>query len=339
MMIKRTSNQYAFFPHDSVQVSSNTVIGESIFSVGGSELLEKDVQTGSVAVLSDECAKEDTTDHTPRTMRVILKSCSCPNITGRSHPLRPVRSRSALDLHVLDMRRKENSFHEVVEEQLRRDEERDGDVTKNDTNIYEITTEDGYGSYDYVAAKDWIMPVMDEAKMDENALGEASSCHWEEVPRDNFRTKRIEEWVMDLQHCVPLQDEDPVPGSSEPVKRAANVTYGLTAIKMDGKATPGMEAAKRYISALSPASTAAHLENHGLVVIPFLSAFVGLKVLNLSGNAIARITAGALPRGLHVLNLSKNHISTIEGLRELTRFRVLDLSYNRIFRIGHGMLF
>ena len=51
-----------------------------------------------------------------------------------------------------------------------------------------------------------------------------------------------------------------------------------------------------------------------------------------------RITAGALPRGLHVLNLSKNNIPTIEGLRELTRLRVLDLSYNRIFRIGHGML-
>lgn len=39
-----------------------------------------------------------------------------------------------------------------------------------------------------------------------------------------------------------------------------------------------------------------------------------------------------------MLNLSRNNISTIEGLRELTRLRVLDLSYNRIFKIGHGML-
>lgn len=39
-----------------------------------------------------------------------------------------------------------------------------------------------------------------------------------------------------------------------------------------------------------------------------------------------------------MLNLSKNNIPTIEGLRELTRLRVLDLSYNRIFKIGHGML-
>ncbi|KAL5071877.1 hypothetical protein RYX36_022764 [Vicia faba] len=78
------------------------------------------------------------------------------------------------------------------------------------------------------------------------------------------------------------------------------------------------------------------LANHGLVVIPFLSASVSLRVLNLSGNGIVKITVGALPRGLHTLNLSKNNISTIEGLRELTRLRVLDLSYNRILRIGHG---
>ncbi|KAK9225868.1 hypothetical protein WN943_010913 [Citrus x changshan-huyou] len=38
--------------------------------------------------------------------------------------------------------------------------------------------------------------------------------------------------------------------------------------------------------------------------------------LNQSGNAILRITAGALPRGLHILNLLKNNISAIEGLRE-----------------------
>jgi hypothetical protein len=39
-----------------------------------------------------------------------------------------------------------------------------------------------------------------------------------------------------------------------------------------------------------------------------------------------------------MLSLSKNNISTIEGLKELTRLRLLDLSYNRISRIGHGMI-
>ncbi|KAJ6843602.1 uncharacterized protein M6B38_295880 [Iris pallida] len=98
-----------------------------------------------------------------------------------------------------------------------------------------------------------------------------------------------------------------------------------------------MEMAYNYISSLTATSSAAQMANLGLVAVPFLSAFVGLRVLNLSGNAIVRITAGALPRGLHMLNLSKNNIAVIEGLRDLTRLRVLDLSYNRIIRIGHGL--
>uniref|UniRef100_A0A7N0TKG2 Uncharacterized protein n=1 Tax=Kalanchoe fedtschenkoi TaxID=63787 RepID=A0A7N0TKG2_KALFE len=330
------SNMYPDLLPDSVQVGSNRANDESIFSVGGSELLEKDVHASSVALLSDECAKEDSSDHTPRAMPVIVKSRSSPSIACHSPPRKPARSRSSQDLHVLDMRRKENSYHEVAVEHLSQDENRDDGMGKNEADIYNTTAEDGYDSYNYVAAKDWIIPVVDEAEMDKNALAE-SSRPWEEAPHKDFKTKRIEDWVMDLQHCAPLEEEDPVPSSNEPVKRVTNATEGLTAVKMDPKVTPGMEAAKKYISALSPASTAAHLENHGLVVIPFLSAFVGLKVLNLSGNAIVRITAGALPRGLHVLNLSKNHITTIEGLRELTRLRVLDLSYNRIFRIGHGL--
>ncbi|KAF2292127.1 hypothetical protein GH714_013373 [Hevea brasiliensis] len=122
------------------------------------------------------------------------------------------------------------------------------------------------------------------------------------------------------------------------MNRDFTVINGLSGTKADAKVvTPGMEAAKRYISSLSAAATTAQLSNHGLAVIPFLSAFVSLRVLNLSGNSIVRIAAGALPRGLHLLNLSKNNISTIEGLRELTRLRVLDLSYNRILRIGHGL--
>lgn len=52
----------------------------------------------------------------------------------------------------------------------------------------------------------------------------------------------------------------------------------------------------------------------------------------------AHITPGSLPKSLHVLNLSRNKINTIEGLRELTRLRVLDLSYNRISRVGQGII-
>ncbi|TKY66919.1 Nischarin protein [Spatholobus suberectus] len=100
-----------------------------------------------------------------------------------------------------------------------------------------------------------------------------------------------------------------------------------------------MEASKSYISSLSASATEAQLPNHGLQVnvVPLLSTFENLKVLNLSRNAIVRITAGVLPPRLHFLNLSKNNISIIEGLLKLTRLRVLDLSYNRIRRIGHGL--
>ncbi|KAL4592560.1 hypothetical protein LXL04_005560 [Taraxacum kok-saghyz] len=49
-----------------------------------------------------------------------------------------------------------------------------------------------------------------------------------------------------------------------------------------------MDAAKSYISSLSASSSSAHLVNHGLVTIPFLSPFASLKELNLSGNTIDR---------------------------------------------------
>ncbi|EYU24833.1 hypothetical protein MIMGU_mgv1a004952mg [Erythranthe guttata] len=146
----------------------------------------------------------------------------------------------------------------------------------------------------------------------------------DELPTKGLRLTRIEEWVFDHQHCRSPEGSNAL--LEEPSSK-----------KMEVKVNPGAEAATRYITSLNASATAAQLTNLGLVVIPFLSAFVSLKVVNLSGNSIARITSGALPRGLHILNLSKNHISAIEGLRDLTRLRVLDLSYNRILRIGHGL--
>ncbi|KAL7128874.1 hypothetical protein ABFS83_13G022900 [Erythranthe nasuta] len=163
----------------------------------------------------------------------------------------------------------------------------------------------------------------------------------DELPTKGFRLTRIEEWVFDHQHC-----RSPVEESANEFGSCSNHEFpeGSNALleepsskKLEVKVNPGTEAAKRYITSLNASATSAQLTNLGLVVIPFLSAFVSLKVVNLSGNSIARITSGALPRGLHILNLSKNHISAIEGLRDLTRLRVLDLSYNRILRIGHGL--
>uniref|UniRef100_A0ACD5TUL9 Uncharacterized protein n=1 Tax=Avena sativa TaxID=4498 RepID=A0ACD5TUL9_AVESA len=94
--------------------------------------------------------------------------------------------------------------------------------------------------------------------------------------------------------------------------------------------------ASSIVRTLNAFSTVAHVSGMGLKVIPMISAFSGLRAVNLSNNLIAHISPGSLPKGLHALDLSRNNIGTIEGLRDLTRLRVLSLSYNRISRIGHG---
>ncbi|XP_062187175.1 uncharacterized protein LOC133890696 isoform X2 [Phragmites australis] len=155
------------------------------------------------------------------------------------------------------------------------------------------------------------------------------------TPR-TYSIKRIEDWINQINIddiVVNEQGESSISAlakSSEPMA-------GVPAVRPDAKSPLGMEIAYTYISKLTPTSSSAQLANLGLVAIPRLSAFSGLRLLNLSGNSIVRITSGALPKGLHMLSLSNNYISTIEGLRELTRLRLLDISYNRISRIGHGL--
>lgn len=326
-------------PSESLQVSSDLMHNESIFSIGDPQHLEKEGTEIFDNPLSGDC---DSGDHTLRTPRSIVNSHSVPDIRphtsisaeGSPFACLEPRSRSSEDLHVLEMRRKENSIHEGETHVM---QDQDG-ICKTDKNNAENPVDEGYDSYDYVgSAKDWIMPNPDEVNGVKNLQGESSVHRWHELPSKDFKTKRIEEWVLDLQHCRSLEETDEPSLAIDEAKRGSNILNGSSAAKMDAKISPGMEVAKRYISSLSANATTAQLSNHGLVVVPFLSAFVSLRVLNLSGNAIVRITAGALPRGLHMLNLSKNNISTIEGLRELTRLRILDLSYNRIFRIGHGL--
>ncbi|KAG9452813.1 hypothetical protein H6P81_005717 [Aristolochia fimbriata] len=167
---------------------------------------------------------------------------------------------------------------------------------------------------------------------------ETSDPKWDTSFHKHYDMKRIEEWVSEID----LEDSIPVPELGESSKSASTkdvqlINNGIIA-KVDSRFSYDIEANK-YISALAPSSSLAQMANLGLTAVPFLGAFVSLRVLNLSGNAIVRINAGMLPRGLHVLNLSKNYISAIEGLRELSRLRVLDVSYNRICRIGHGLAY
>ncbi|KAI5443285.1 hypothetical protein KIW84_012081 [Lathyrus oleraceus] len=101
----------------------------------------------------------------------------------------------------------------------------------------------------------------------------------------------IEDWVSSLQQCAPpLEDITELPEPVHPIVDV-NTEIAVTPSVVDHKISPGMEVAKRYISSLTANASAAQLANHGWVVIPFLSAFVSLKVLNLSGNGIVKITA------------------------------------------------
>ncbi|KAK4420509.1 hypothetical protein Salat_2001300 [Sesamum alatum] len=319
-------------PSDSVQVDSDFVKNISIFSIEGPQETERDG-----ADKDDICASGavDSGELTPN-RPLIVKSRSLPSMGS------PIQcsasyltcSRSAQDLHALDSR-KNGVTHEVGKQVQY--QEREDSMFNNDSG--EKPAEDTYETYNYVgSAKDWILPVLDEANTEKGIKGESSFHHWDEVPNKDFKLKRIQEWVIDLQHCGSVEESnESAPCFDTELPEGNTLLKGPTNTKLEVKVNPGMEVAKRYIASLNASATAAQLTNLGLVVIPFLSAFGSLKSLNLSGNSIVRIAAGALPRGLHILNLSKNNISTIEGLRDLTRLRVLDLSYNRILRIGHGL--
>ncbi|XP_010522649.1 PREDICTED: uncharacterized protein LOC104801192 isoform X2 [Tarenaya hassleriana] len=314
------------------------------FSVGDPHRADKDNHQLEDSSLSGEQAG-DSNSHMPRTSPAMVRSSSTPNIADSIHASGRAslfkyssgHFRSSDDLRVLDMHHREKSDLETGTE-ARQEQGQDHGMHKSRGNSVENFMDDGYDTYGYSSlAKDWIVPATDELKSREPHQGESSNQRLE-FPSKDFKIKRIEEWVNDLQHVsLPGEVDESTDYDDETYREQHIALNGSTAAKVDLKLNPGMEGTKKYISSLSASSTTAHLVNHGLVVIPFLSAFVGLRVLNLSGNAVVRITAGALPRGLHVLNLSKNSIATIEGLRELARLRILDLSYNRILKIGHGL--
>ncbi|XP_047318829.1 uncharacterized protein LOC124922146 [Impatiens glandulifera] len=329
-------------PSHSPQGSSQVVNHESIFSFGDLQQHKDTVFTiEDPNEQSEKEGRENSDTHVSGEGKshahVMVKSRSLPNISlndGR-RMYNCDHSRSAEDLTVLDLRRKDIVAHEV---------ELAGHEQGRDHNNEEFG-EDGYDSYNYAGdAKDWVVPIMEEEEVFLEENEETSAHQWEESPGKEFKTKRIEDWVSRLSSCgnlVEAEDDDDhlsnVVDESQMSKDVATPADNLTVMKLESTTDPGMEAAKRYISSLRPNTSAAQLANLGLVMMPFLSAFCSLRAVNLSGNAIVRITAGSLPRGLHFLNLSKNNISGIEGLRELTRLRVLDLSYNRVFRIGHGL--
>ncbi|XP_011047499.1 PREDICTED: uncharacterized protein LOC105141829 [Populus euphratica] len=309
---------------------------ECIFSIGNPQHSGKEELEISDFLLSGE-GGDASGNQSPGSPPMIEKSCSFPDMgtfSPTSHGHLASHSRSFEDLHSLNMRWKTISINGDETHKMRK-EGRGDCIPKTEGNNIESCLDEGFDSYNYSAmAKDWIMPVVNEANLPNKFQGESSTQQLEELPSKDFKMKRIADWLNNLQHCSSFEEPNELPDTDDPVHGDSD---DFSSAKVDSKVTPVTEAAKRYISSLTVSATTAHLSNLGLAEIPFLSAFSSMRMLNLSGNSIVRITAGALPRGLHVLNLSKNSISSIEGLRELTRLRVLDLSYNRIFRIGHGL--
>lgn len=157
---------------------------------------------------------------------------------------------------------------------------------------------------------------------------------------------RVDQWVEELVNqpiILDNNDDDdknecaidypPSPGTSRSLSRNTSHINRKQEINFSEE----LMHANGVVQSLNLSSSVAHITCVGLKVIPTLSQFSSLRSINLSGNFIAYITGGSLPKGLHTLNLSRNKLTSIEGLRELTRLRVLDLSYNKISRIGHGL--
>ncbi|KAK4743406.1 hypothetical protein SAY87_001407 [Trapa incisa] len=232
-------------------------------------------------------------DHSPQSPHLILRSRSLPNLRALLHHsvehIRiEVKPRSSDDLYVLNREMSESYVQEV---RLRFVQERERHYGTsgifNDGFDNPVEYDDDPFNYDS-SVREWIVPIDGHEKSIE--YGSPSvSCHWDDLPGKDFKIKRIEDWVINLQPCFPIEETDEM-SQADKKKNEVLAPHGSIASKV----IPGTEAAKSYISSLNPGATSAQLSNHSLVVIPFLSAFVSLKVLNLSGNSIARITAGSL---------------------------------------------
>lgn len=266
------NNELSLF--DSVQVGSDAGKNMSIFSIGDPEQnLEEDTEKDYI-VASGEHASDDVT---PRAGNFIVKSRSLPRLSylQQSSPSSLPRPRSAEDMTTLDSWKK---GMDGVETQVQY-QERHNSVHNHDENAGGNPADETDENYNYDgSAKYWIIPGSDGDNMQKDIKGGTSFHHLDEIPAEDFRMKRIENWVTNIQPCSPLEESN----ESDPCydQEAPSTS------KVEVKVNPGMEAAKRYISSMNVSSTSAQLSNLGLNVIPFLSAFGSLKALNLSGNSI-----------------------------------------------------
>lgn len=277
-------------PNFEFPVSSGLANDGSLFSIGDPLPSDKDACEISDNPLSGEFAGDIADKSSVPGTPSMRKSHSTPNIrafipsSGKDASKCELSlSRSSEDFHALRMRQKEEFINEF-DDQMRGHQDRENDMGKAEDGHMDNFFDDGFDSYLLSgSAKDWVMPITD----DTNAFKKSSVDGVGEFPNKDFKIKRIEDWVIGLQHCgPPLEETNESPSLAIEPLVDVNTTNGVASASVDHKVTPEMEAAKKYISSLGANATAAQLANHGLVVIPFLSAFVSLKVLNLAGNAI-----------------------------------------------------
>lgn len=99
--------------------------------------------------------------------------------------------------------------------------------------------------------------------------------------------KRVEHWISQID----IRDDFIVEESEED---SANVSredpeISVERRKPDARNIQAMDVPQNCISSLTSSSSSIQMANLGLVTVPVLSPFVGLRVLNLSGNVIGML--------------------------------------------------
>uniref|UniRef100_A0A453BQC3 Uncharacterized protein n=1 Tax=Aegilops tauschii subsp. strangulata TaxID=200361 RepID=A0A453BQC3_AEGTS len=130
--------------------------------------------------------------------------------------------------------------------------------------------------------------ISEEAEHNETGMN--GDQHFDEDPNElsprAYSIKRIEDWISQIDIDSDIIVEEQGESSSSASTKYSDPVISVSAVRPDAKSPLGMEIAYTYISKLTPVSSSAQLPNLGLVAIPRLSAFSGLRLLNLSGNSI-----------------------------------------------------
>jgi hypothetical protein len=168
------------------------------------------------------------------------------------------------------------------------DEERENKLWNRDSTLYHMSLGIDMPNLKNLSDSKGIIEEAEHSGTEMN--GDQHLAANELSPR-TYSIKRIEDWIsqIDIDSDV-IVEEQGESSSSASAKYSESVT-GVSSVRPNAKSHLGMEIAYTYISKLTPVSSSAQLANLGLVAIPRLSAFSGLRLLNLSGNSIGEISS------------------------------------------------